>query len=70
MPTLAEITASPEALARATEDILAFHEKRMASEECMNEGVQSDEELMEMFNRIGRDDSIDYRKFCEIGLDD
>lgn len=70
MPTLAEIMASPEALERSAEEFVNFHANQTRSQDDMNQGIQTDEEFIKLMNNCGKDDSIDYKKFCEIGKDD
>ena len=70
MPTLAEIMASPEALDKAAQDFADFHAAQTKCNEDMNQGISNDAEFIALVNRCGRDKTIDYKKFCEIGRDD
>lgn len=70
MPTLAEITSSPEALQRAAEEFVAFHASQTKCTEDMNEGVENAEQFIALMDSCGTDDSINYEAFCEIGKDD
>lgn len=78
MPTLAEITANPQALEDAANDFAAFHssQKRPAEdmsggiEEDMNRGIETDEQFIALINKCGANTDLDYKKFCEIGEDD
>lgn len=70
MPTLSEIMASPEALERAAEEFVNFHCSRTKSQDGMNQGIQTDAEFIKLMDNCGKNDAIDYKKFCEIGKDD
>lgn len=70
MPTLAEITSSPEALERAAEEFVAFHASQTRCADDMNEGIENAKQFIKLMDKCGTDNSIDYKKFCEIGKDD
>lgn len=70
MPTLAEITSSPEALQQAAENFTTFHSAHAKSDDDMNQGIQNDAEFIAHLKKCGSDRSIDYKNFCEIGSDD
>lgn len=70
MPTLAEITSSPEALERAAEDFATFHSAQAKSDEDMNQGIQDNAEFITHLSQCGEGSIADYKKFCEIGRDD
>ena len=70
MPTLAEITSSPEALQRAAEEFVAFHSSQTKSTEDMNKGIENAKQFIELMDSCGTDESINYEEFCEIGKDD
>ncbi len=70
MPTLAEITANPQALEDAANNFVAFRSSQTRSVEDMNKGIETDEQFIALVNKCETNADMDYKKFSEIGEGD
>ena len=69
--SLADIMATPETARQAAEEFGAFCEAQTQNLDGMNRGVETADELAELFRQCGQcDDLTSIKKFCEIGDDD
>lgn len=70
MPTLAEITASEESLQAVADEVWELMANEPEHDDEMNSGIESNEQLTEIFSNMLDANEIDYSGFCEIGKKD
>ena len=70
MTTLAEIMSSPSALDKAADDFANFYAQQARNNGDMNNGIATDNDFIHMMDTCGNNTSIDYKKFCGIGVND
>lgn len=75
MANLAELMSNPDLLeseAKKFAEMCCQEQQIIYGDpcDCDADTIQSAEQLGAIFDRIGRNHSIDYKRFCEIGRED